>query len=83
MDADLDLVTGPADPAGVGRIKRRDGFAIDGLRQHGRHEPFADALVAVKQQGMRQAIALHGGLQESFGLIVADNGVKRHAIRPW
>src|SRR5207302_9580092 len=82
MRAGLDLMAGPARAAGVRRVWWWGGLAVHGLRQHADREQFADPLLAVKQQGMGQALAAQCGLEEPLRPLLADDGVKRHGVRP-
>src|SRR5436309_1057461 len=82
MRAGLDLMAGPARAAGVRRVRWWGGLAVHGLRQHAGRQQLADPLLAVKQQGMGQALAAQCGLTEPLRPLLADDGVKRPGVRP-
>jgi hypothetical protein len=77
MRASLGLRAGPAHAAGVRSVS---GLAIDGLREAQRGQLFADALVAVEEIGMGDAIVTQRRLQDSLRTLVTDDIVKGHGL---
>ena len=72
----VDLYAGATDPAGIRAIGVLALFAIERLRKAHGGKALSDSFIAMKEIGMRDAVVLHGRLQNGLGSFMSDDVVK-------